>query len=242
VGRQKPLSVRPPGETFNRVRAAGASGPLTVRADSGFYAGAVAAACRKAEVRYSITVKQNPAIRTAIAAIDDEAWTAIPYFLDGADVAETTYRPFGNKAPIVRLIVRRVKPTPGSQLALFVVFSYHAFVTDRDGATLELEADHRRRRRRDPRSQIRRRAQPLPIRKVRCQRGLAQLERHRPQPRSLDQPDRTRRNTDRHRHLRTPGRITRSARKLTLHLPARWPWAQQFNNSLTRHRSIIILT
>ena len=40
----------------------------------------------------------------------------------------------------VRLIVRRVKPTPGSQLALFARYSYHAFITDRDGETLELEA------------------------------------------------------------------------------------------------------
>ena len=39
--------------------------------------------------------------------------------------------------------VRRVKPTPGSQLALFA-YSYHGFITDRDGETLELEADHRR--------------------------------------------------------------------------------------------------
>jgi hypothetical protein len=37
-----------------------------------------------------------------------------------------------------------VKPTPGSQLALFTKYEYHAFVTDRQGATLELEADHRR--------------------------------------------------------------------------------------------------
>ena len=44
----------------------------------------------------------------------------------------------------VRLIVRRVKPTPGSQLALFTNYSYHAFITDWDGDTLELEADHRR--------------------------------------------------------------------------------------------------
>ena len=44
----------------------------------------------------------------------------------------------------VRLIVRRVKPTPGSQLALFATYSYHGFITDRDGETLELEADHRR--------------------------------------------------------------------------------------------------
>ena len=44
----------------------------------------------------------------------------------------------------VRLIVRRVKPTPGSQLALFVNYSYHAFITDLDGDMLNLEADHRR--------------------------------------------------------------------------------------------------
>ena len=44
----------------------------------------------------------------------------------------------------MRLIVRRVKPTPGSQLALFATYSYQGFITDRDGETLELEADHRR--------------------------------------------------------------------------------------------------
>ena len=66
----------------------------------------------------------------------------IPYWMEGAaDVAETTCTPF--QGPPVRLIVRRVKPTPGSQLALFATYSYHAFITDRDGETLELEADHR---------------------------------------------------------------------------------------------------
>ena len=59
---------------------------------------------------------------------------------------ETTYTPFQAEADAapVRLIVRRVKPAPGSQLALFATYSYHGFVTDRDGETLELEADHRR--------------------------------------------------------------------------------------------------
>ena len=37
----------------------------------------------------------------------------------------------------------RVRPTPGSQLALFASYSYHGLITDRDGDTLELEADHR---------------------------------------------------------------------------------------------------
>ena len=237
-------------ETFNRVRAAGATGPLTLRADSGFYAGAVAAACRKAGVRYSITVKQNPAIRKAIAKIDDSTWTPIPYFLDGADVAETVYRPFGNKAPLVRLIVRRVKPTPGSQLALFVEYSYHAFVTDRDGDTLELEADHRRHAVvedaiRDLKYGVG--LNHLPSGKFGANaawlnlnvtaHNLARWTSRIGQGETLIATD-----TLRRQHLRTPGRITRSARKLTLHLPARWPWAEQFNNSLAQLRSIILIT
>ena len=67
--------------------------------------------------------------------------------MDGAaDVAETSYAPFQsepNAAP-VRLIVRLVKPMPGSQLALFATYSYHAFITDREGDTLALEVDHSR--------------------------------------------------------------------------------------------------
>ena len=134
-------------ETVGRVRYAGAAGPLTVRADSGFYTHAMVAICRKLDVRFSITVRQHPQLRNLIEAIPEDAWTPIPYWMDGAaDVAETTYTPFqsGPDAAPVRLIVRRVKPTPGSQLALFASYSYHGFITDREGETLELEADHRR--------------------------------------------------------------------------------------------------
>ena len=134
-------------ETVGRVRHAGATGQLTVRADSGFYGHTVVSACREMDVRFSITVRQHASLRDLIEAIPEEDWTPIPYWMDGAaDVAETTYTPFQTKpdAAPVRLIVRRVKPTPGSQLALFARYSYHGFVTDRDGETLELEADHRR--------------------------------------------------------------------------------------------------
>ena len=74
----------------------------------------------------------------------------IPYWLStpevsGADVAETSYTAFSGKDAItVRLVVRRVRPTPGSQLALFTTWDYHAFVTNRPGDVLEIEADHRR--------------------------------------------------------------------------------------------------
>ena len=134
-------------ETVGRVRYSGARGQLTVRADSGFYAHAIVAVCRDKDVRFSITARQHPRLRNIIEAIPEADWTPISYWMEGAaDVAETTYVPFESKpdAATVRLIVRRVKPTPGSQLALFATYSYHAFITDRDGDTLYLEADHRR--------------------------------------------------------------------------------------------------
>jgi len=138
-------------ETVSRVRHAGATGTLTVRADSAFYSRAVLSTAGKLDVRFSITARQDRKIRAAIKAIPETAWTPIPYWLStpevcGADVAETSYRCFaGTRDAIdVRLVVRRVRPTPGSQLALFTAWDYHAFVTDRPGDLLEIEADHRR--------------------------------------------------------------------------------------------------
>ena len=134
-------------EMVNRVRYAGATGQLTVRADSGFYTHSIVAVCRKMEVRFSITIRQHRSLRHLIEAIPEGDWRPIPYWMDGAaDVAEIEYTPFQTEpdAAPVRLIIRRVKPTPGSQLALFANYSYHAFITDRAGDTLELEADHRR--------------------------------------------------------------------------------------------------
>ncbi len=130
-------------ETMGRVRYAGATGLLTVRADSGCYNHAMVSTCRQLDVRFSITIRQHQSRRNQIEAIPEGDWTPLPYWMDGAaDVAETTYIPFESApdAAPVRRIVRRVQPTPGSQLALLVDYSYHGFITDRDGGTLELEA------------------------------------------------------------------------------------------------------
>ena len=82
-------------ETVGRVRCGGARGQLTVRADSGFYTHSVAAVCRKLDVRFSITIRQHKSLHNLIEAIPEDAWTPIPYWMDGAaDVAETTYTPF----------------------------------------------------------------------------------------------------------------------------------------------------
>ena len=60
-------------------------------------------------------------MRALIEAILEADWTPIPYGIQGgADVAETTYTPCRHRAEAapVRLIVRHVKPPPGSQLAV----------------------------------------------------------------------------------------------------------------------------
>lgn len=237
-------------ETFNRARAAGATGAITLRADSGFYSGAVAAACRAADVRFSITVKLNPAVRKAVATIPEEAWAPIPYFLDGADVAETTYRPFGKKAPLVRLIVRRTKPTPGSQLALLVDYAYHALVTDRVGETIAIEADHRRHAVveetiRDlkygvglnhmPSGRFGANAAWLALNVM--AHNLARWTSRLGLGETLIATD-----TLRRRYLRCPGRLTSSARKFTLHMPQRWPWAERFDSSLANLRAVVVVT
>ena len=81
-------------ETVGRVRYAGATGQLTVRADSGFYSHSIVAVYRKMRVRFSITVRQHQSLRNLIEAIPEDHWRPIPYCMDGAaDVAEITYTP-----------------------------------------------------------------------------------------------------------------------------------------------------
>ena len=70
-------------ETIGRVRGAGATGELTLRADSGFYAHEVVAVCRKMEVRFSITIRQHRSVRRLVEAIPEAAWSPIPYWLEG---------------------------------------------------------------------------------------------------------------------------------------------------------------
>ncbi len=238
-------------ETFGRVRTAGAIGPMVLRADSGFYARTVVDACVNADVRFSITAKLHKGgIHKAIAVLDESAWVPIAYFLDGAAVAETVYRPFGAKGRPCRLIVRRVPPTPGSQLALFTRFSYHAFITNRAGPMLALEADHRRHAEientiRDlkygvglnhlPSGRFGANAAWLALNVM--AHNLARWTSRIGLAETLVATDTVRRH-----HLVMPGRITRSARNLTVHLPQRWPWADAFDSCLANLRAVVLVT
>ena len=236
-------------ETLSRVRCAGATGQLTVRADSGFYTHALVAVCRKMDVRFSITVRQHTRLRNIIEAIPERDWTPIPYWMDGAAaVAETTYVPFRTEpdAAPVRLIVRRVKPTPGSQLALFTNYSYHALITDRDGDALELEAEHRRHA--EIENAIRDLKYGMGLNHLPSGRFAANAAWMAIQVMAHNLARWTARiglgeqvmttKTLRRRFFSLAGRLTRSARRLTLHLPQDWPWETQFGHALARLRAI----
>ena len=158
------------------------------------------------------------------------------------------YTPFQSErdAAPVRLIVRRVKPTPGSQLALFARYSYHGFITGREGETLELEADHRRH------AEI-----ENAIRDLKYGAGLNHMPSGRfaangawlaVQVMAHNLARWTARiglgeqivttKTLRRRVFALVGRLTRSARRLTLHLPKRWPWEEKVTRALARLRAI----
>lgn len=228
-------------ETIGRVRRAGATGEIVFRADSGFWSAAVLARLRAHDVRFSITVRQTKPVLRAIAAIGEGAWVDICYPDSGiAQVAETRLR--GD-----RLIVRRVRHRT-DQGQLFPTWDYHAFVTDRPGSPVELDADHRRHA-----------VVELAIRDAKQGSGL----NHHPSGKFFAnaawlvlvclahnllrwtatlglgvRDEQVVAKTLRRTLLALPGRLTRTARRWTLHLPARWPWAHSFTMALARLRCI----
>ena len=234
-------------ETVSRVRNAGGTGQLTVRADSAFYSKAVLHTARKLDVRFSVTARQDKKVRAAIDAIGEDAWQPIPYWLSspevsGADVAETSYTAFSGKdAVVVRLIVRRVRPTPGSQLALFTAWDYHAFVTNRTGPLLELEADHRRHAIVEqviaelnsaglahlPSGNFMANAAWLAL--TVTAHNLGRAVGH------LAGPDLERATaaTLRRTVFTAPGRLVHTGRRRHLRLPESWPWADAITTALT---------
>jgi hypothetical protein len=228
-------------ELVARLRRAGATGELTLRMDSGFWSAKLIKRLRAHRVHYSITVRQTKTVRAAIAAIPEPAWIDICYQPGGvAQVAETAYQ--GD-----RLIVRRVR-NESDQAQLFPTWRYHAFVTDRPGTMIELDADHRRHA-----------VCELAIRDLKAGAGLAHLPSGRFAANSVwllaatlahnllrwtaslglgSRDQQTVAKTFRRTHLHLSGRLTRSARRLTLHLPAGWPWAHSFTMALARLRCI----
>src|SRR4051812_33254779 len=90
------------------ARKAGATGMVTVRADSAYYGHDVVAAARRSGAHFSITARMDPAIRRAITTIGDDAWVTIKYpnaiydedegrWVSDAEVAEVPFTAFTSR-------------------------------------------------------------------------------------------------------------------------------------------------
>jgi hypothetical protein len=227
-------------ELIARVRRAGASGEILLRADSGFWNKKITAGLRRKGCRYSIGVRVTKPVAAAIEAIPGDAWLRLDDYPDTgeAEIAETT---LGEE----RLIVRRVR-TLDEQQQLFATWQHFAFISNRSEPLELVEAEHREHA-----------VIELVIRDLKDQ-----ALRHFPSGRFnanaawtviaclahnllrwselLGQPQAAprRAKTLRRRLLQLPGRLTRSARRWTLHLPARWPWRDDYLAALTRIRAL----
>jgi hypothetical protein len=131
-------------QAVGTARATGCTGIVVVRADSAFYSAVFTGAVRRAGAFFSVTVRMDPKVKAAIAAIPETAWTPVRYpravwddqlrcWISDAGVAEVDYTAFASKkggAVTARLIVRRVKDlnrkAGQGQDELFPVWRYHA--------------------------------------------------------------------------------------------------------------------
>jgi hypothetical protein len=148
-------------EALGTARAAGCTGTVVARADSGLYCSAFTGACRRAGAYFSVTARMDPAVTRAIASIPGDAQTPIRYpraiwddqlrcWVSDAEAAETEYTAFASKksqAITARLIVRRVRDqnrkAATRQDELFPAWRYHPVLTDSPFQMLQAEAHHR---------------------------------------------------------------------------------------------------
>ena len=241
-------------ELIARVRRAGASGELTVRADAGFWSYALIDTLTRLKVRWSVTVRINKQIRACIDAIDENAWTPIDYPDDGeAQVADTIYvTGRGTHQRRVRLVVRRTRLTEPAQRRLWPDWRHHAFITDLDLPVVEMDQFHRDHA-----------TVELAIRDLKEGAGMEHcpsghfsanaawlgcavlahnLTRWTARLGAIHPDDQlTVTRTIRSRFLALPGRMVNRSGKPVLRLPERWPWATTFNTALDRIRSLPML-
>jgi hypothetical protein len=218
---------------------AGSTGPKLLRADSGYWSKQTFNRLDQAGWAFSIGVRLQPAVRRAIEQIDEDSWTTLDDYppTSIAMIVETTYN--GR-----RLIVRRVR-TLDRQGQLLPTWELYTFLTDRTDELRVVDAEHRKHA-----------VVEHAIRDLKDQ-ALA----HFPSghysanaawtvigalahnlslwTQTLALPDSTVRTarTLRRRLFIIPARLIRTARRWTLRMPARWPWAEDFLSALRRNPS-----
>ena len=240
------------------------SGRPLVRADSAFYGNATVGTAVRAGADVSVTVRLDPLVRATIATIGDDAWTAIQYtdavfdeptqtWVSRAEVAEVPFTAFTSrkKADQVtgRLVVRRIpdlNPAASQgQDALFDTWRFHAFFTTTDHERADTVAADKTHRGHAIIEQVHADLKSsalahLPSGKFAANAAwlvLAVIAFNLTRAAAtLTGPGLAKATTATVRRtlITVPARAASSARRLTLHLPAAWPWQTAWTDLFTR--------
>ncbi len=243
------------------AKKAGAGGVLVLRADSAYYGHNVIAAALRQGARFSITARQDKAVRKAISTIGDDAWTTINYthavfdedsqqWISDAEVAEIDYTAFTSKPKskhvTARLIVRRVKDmNPNNQSELFTAYRYHAVFTNSPLPMLQAEKAHRAHAiieqviadlKNGPLAHLPSGHFWANSAWLVCATMAFNLTRAAGALASAFHAKATF-GTIKAQLIAIPGRLARSGRRITLHLPTAWPWQKAWEQMATAANS-----
>jgi DDE family transposase len=244
--------------TVGRLRSPDAGGMVLLRADSAYYAHSVAAAAARAGARVSLTVRMDPAVKKAIAAIPADAWEKIKYtnaiideetgkWVSDAEVAETVFTAFTSKKKAERitgrLVVRRIpelNPKAGEgQPTLFDTHRFHAFFTTADIGVLDTVAADKTHRAHAVIEQVHSDLKngalgSLPSGKFNANAawlGAAVMAFNLSRAAGTLAGTKFARATTatiRDKLINVAARVASSARRIVLHLPSNWPWKTQW--------------
>lgn len=234
------------------------------RADSAFRGHPTISAALKAGADVSVTLRMDPAVRAAIAAIPANTWTTIQYpnavfdepsgtWISAAEVAEIPYVAFAaqKKAHHTpgRLIVRRVpEANPAEtkgQGVLFDQWRFHAFFTTTDPAMLDTVAADKTHRQHAIIEQTHADLKNGPLAHMpsgiftanAAWLAIATIAFNLTRATgTICGGDHARATTGtlRRKIIATPARIATSARKQRLHLPTNWPWQDAWSTLFER--------
>jgi hypothetical protein len=239
---------------LSSARAAGVGCRIFVRADSAYYTHNFIAAAIRGRAWFSVTARMNAQVKTAIAAISEDAWIPIVYpnavweeaecrWVSDAEVAEIEFVAFISRKKRdhvrCRLVVRRVTRVQAlasdgtEQGELFATYRHHGFITNSTLGVVEADARHR-----DHAiiEQVIAELKDGPLahlpsgKKTANSAWLAHAVMAFNLARAIGvlsgpRHARARWATLRSRLINVPARIATSGRRLTLHLPRDWPWA-----------------
>jgi len=238
--------------------------PVLLRADSAFYGHPTVAAAVHAGADVSVTVRLDPRIRAAIAAIDPGAWTTIEYtdaifeqttdtWISRAEVAEIPFTAFSSRRTSEqvpgRLVVRRIPDlnttTAAGQRTLFDTWRFHAFFTTTDPDLQDTVAADKTHRGHAIIEQVHADLKNsalahLPSGKFTANAAwlvLAVIAFNLTRAAaSVAGPSLAKATTAtiRRKLITVPARIASSARRLKLHLPTGWPWQDAWTELFTR--------